>query len=113
MSELTAQILTSASVATIVSSIMVVVNSIFERRARLKEELLKEAISVAKYKTEIVIKAAERGNSSTYLIDPAYIAIDYYKLLKCIHDKGPLSLEDIKDHENSSLSKAYRKYMEK
>ncbi len=84
---------TSAVIASAVSGVMLLLNGVFERRARLKETLLTLAFHLAKERTDLVVKLADKSGGIATLRDSIFLAEGYHKWLQHLYSKGVLPKE--------------------
>ena len=83
-------ILTSTITASLVSGLVLLVNSWIERKERRKDTLFKTAYQVAKDRYDSGLALAEKMGRSVELRDPIFLAKDYYPFVKSLYDHGEL-----------------------
>jgi hypothetical protein len=84
-------VLSSAAVGALVSSLLTLMGSALERRARRRELLLSKAIELAFNRTQTAMTAAEKMGSKFVLHDNASLAATYFKELETLLNTGDLS----------------------
>jgi len=100
-------VLASAGVSAIVSSIITLVGKWQDRRQQAKVMLFDLAFRIAKERTELILKAADKSGGSASLRDDVFQAADYYKWIKHLFDKDVLPAEAIAlDKKNEAALKA-------
>jgi hypothetical protein len=86
-------ILASALTASLVSAIVIIANSYFDRKSRRKELLMNLAYKLAKERTDLVLKIAMEQNQPAQFQDLLVLMGGYYQWLSDLDSKGKLSQE--------------------
>ena len=97
-------ILTSAAVGTLVGTGLTLFGQIFERKARRRELVIKEAIALAIRRTDRVLQIAKEHGRNVTLRDDISVAAEYVIEIDSLIDSGRLS-DAFKKREAESLAK--------
>ncbi len=95
-------VLSSAAVGALVSSLLTLLGSALERKARRQELLLTKAIDLAINKTQIAMTVAEKTGAKVTLYDNVGLAASYLKELESLLNTGDLTAQYL-DKEKRSM----------
>ncbi|HMI89302.1 MAG TPA: hypothetical protein VK550_34730 [Polyangiaceae bacterium] len=93
-------IVTSAAVASFVSTGITAFGQYLERRARRSELLLKHAVELAFARRKVAMRIAEKDGKVANLVDDVLLTERYYQSLGSLLEHGRLPL-DVEREQNS------------